>query len=373
MRGLLSLTQLGWCRQGDEAGRRSSGGRDWPNGGMPVTCLTFGIAINRSLFRMRSAHIFSLLCTLSILGVVRISHAERSSLPSEIGYARGEMESPRSAAMGGALRALGNSLDGLNLNPASMAATRVYHIGAVAQIWPQSGRQSYGAAAVDSILNPQRIAGGIAVTTTRQDPDGLDRSSLDMRFGVAVPLSDMVFAGATVKYLTLGQEGYPADALPPSRAASGLSDEAIVRELSVDSGLIIKPIPELALAVMGSNLTDPDTSFMPLMVGGGIGFGVSEFSIEADVNFDLTTFEETTMQVQAGAEALIAGQVALRGGFSYDEAFERQALSAGAGFLADAFSVDAAVRFSVAGPTATAFVLGLRYHLDGAGIVTAPR
>ena len=112
---------------------------------------------------------------------------------------------------------------------------------------------------------------------------------------------------------------------------------------------------------------------MPLMLGGGLGFGTSQFSLEADINFDFTTYEESSMQLQAGTEVLIAGQIPLRGGFVYDQAFDRQAVSAGAGFLSEEFSIDAAVRFSVAGPKATAIVVGLRYHLDGAGIVTAPR
>jgi hypothetical protein len=44
----------------------------------------------------------------------------------------------------------------------------------------------------------------------------------------------------------------------------------------------------------------------------------------------------------------------------------------GAGYLANEFAIDAALRLSVAGPTATAVIVGLRYHLDGAGIVSAP-
>ena len=47
--------------------------------------------------------------------------------------------------MGGALRALGNGVTGLYLNPANMALTRVYHLMALAQIWPESRRQTYGA------------------------------------------------------------------------------------------------------------------------------------------------------------------------------------------------------------------------------------
>lgn len=296
--------------------------------------------------------------------------AEPSALPPEVGYSRGEMESPRSAAMGGALRALGNSLDGLYLNPANMATSRVYHLGAVAQIWTQAQRQSYGGAAVDSLLNPERIAGGIAVTTTDQDPDGIARNGLDMRFALAFPFSDNVFFGASVKYLTLSQDGHPSNALPPTRASAGLRKESIFREISVDAGLTVKPIPELSIAAVGVNLTNPDSALMPLMLGGGIGFGSADFSLEVDVNADFTTYEKTTLSFHGGGEYLIAGMVPLRAGYVYDKAFQRQAVSFGAGFLSPEFAVDASMRISVDGPVATAILLGLKYHLDGAGIVT---
>src|SRR5262245_40553272 len=80
------------------------------------------------------------------------AHAEPSQLDPAVGYNYGEIETGRTAAVGGAQRALTNSTSALFLNPANMAASRVYHIGALAQIWPEARRQSYGFAAVDSIV-----------------------------------------------------------------------------------------------------------------------------------------------------------------------------------------------------------------------------
>jgi hypothetical protein len=329
-------------------------------------CLMF-----RNPVLMRSSFpIFGIVASLVLASTGR-AYADPSPLPPEIGYSRGELESPRSAAMGGALRALGNSVDGLYLNPANMATTRVYHIAGVAQLWPQAGRQSYGGAAVDSALNPQRLAGGLSVTSTDQDPDGLQRSTWDFRLGLALPFSEQVFFGATVKHLDVTQEGNPEGTLPLTRAAGGLANESILRQTSLDVGLTIRPIPELSLAVVGTNVTNPKTALMPTLLGGGIGFGNADFSIEGDVGVDFTTYDESSLQFQGGGEFLIAGQVPLRAGYSYDQAFERQAVSMGAGYLAKEFAVDAALRLTVNGPVATAVVIGLRYHLDGAGIVTA--
>src|ERR1044071_10505709 len=76
--------------------------------------------------------------------------ADPSQLVPEVGCNYGEIESARAAAMGGAMRALGNGVTGVYQNPANIALTRVYHLEALAQIWPQARRQTYGASAVDS-------------------------------------------------------------------------------------------------------------------------------------------------------------------------------------------------------------------------------
>ena len=94
---------------------------------------------------------FSVGATLLVsLTLTSRARADASAIVPEVGYNYGEVETARSAAMGGALRALGNGVTGLYLNPANMALTRVYHLMALAQIWPESRRQTYGAAAVDS-------------------------------------------------------------------------------------------------------------------------------------------------------------------------------------------------------------------------------
>src|SRR4051794_32105113 len=61
-------------------------------------------------------------------------------LPPQVIYNYGENETTRSAAMGGALRALGSGTSAVLLNPAAMLETRVYHSGAVLQFTPETGR-----------------------------------------------------------------------------------------------------------------------------------------------------------------------------------------------------------------------------------------
>src|SRR5262245_20147293 len=83
--------------------------------------------------------------------MARPSAADPSELVPEVGYNYGEIESARATALGGAMRALGNGTTALYMNPAGMPLTRVYHLEGMAAIWPEARRQSYGAAAVDSV------------------------------------------------------------------------------------------------------------------------------------------------------------------------------------------------------------------------------
>ena len=92
-------------------------------------------------------------CLFVALSVAPFAWAEPSERPPEVGYNYSELELPRTAAMGGALRAFSNSLEALQNNPANLAVTRVYHVGGLAQFWTNSNRQSYGASIVDSVVS----------------------------------------------------------------------------------------------------------------------------------------------------------------------------------------------------------------------------
>jgi hypothetical protein len=278
------------------------------------------------------------------------------------------METPRSTAMGGAVRALSNSSDALYLNPANMAVARVYHLSGFAQIWPQARRQSYGAAAVDSVVNKQRIAGGVGAVWNKQDQDGIDRSGFDFRFGLAAPLSDQFFFGGALRYLSLAQNGYPRpDGLRPSAAAGGLENKEILADLTFDAGLTFKLSPEFAVSAVGQNLTDSGHGLLPLMLGGGFGYGSENFSIEADAVNDFSSYDEAQLRAMGGLEVLLGDEFPVRGGYTYVEGEGTHAVSGGLGYLTREFSIDASLRTIVQGPKSLTIVFGFKYHADVAG------
>jgi opacity protein-like surface antigen len=308
---------------------------------------------------------------LFALGAVPgLAHAERSAVLPEIAYNYGEIETPRIAGTGGAQRALSNSVSSLFINPANMVASRVYHLGAFAQIWPEAQRQSYGAVAVDSLSSSTRLAGGLGATYNLEDPEGLDRTWTDLRFALAFPFSDQFFAGAGGRYLMLTQDGYGP--FGPSPASGGLEDEQIVKGFAFDAGVTLKPSKSFAISLVGNNLGPAGHGFQPTSVGGGIGFGTDTVTLEADVVTDFVTWDETTLRAMVGGELLVAGHFALRAGYRYDRGAKAHAPSLGVGYTDKAFSLDLSMRHVFAEQRATAVVFGFVYHLESTGLTPSP-
>lgn len=299
--------------------------------------------------------------------------ADPSVLPSQVIYNYGENEEARSAALGGAARAIGNATSALFLNPADMVETRVYHIQAIAQVTPETGRQVYGGAIVDSVTG--RLAGGVSVLGGFMDKDGLNRSSLDVRIGLAYPVSDKLFFGVTGRYAKVTQAGYGPFGHDP--ISGGLVDPAggrfaFVNAITFDAGLTIKATDNLYVSAVGSNLTYPNNSLVPTFVGGGIGYASGDFSLEADGLADLTSYTKTTGRFMAGGELLAGDHFPIRAGYRFDQGAKMHWASAGLGYIANEFSVEASVRRTLGSPGATMMVFSIAYFLESSGLTRSP-
>lgn len=300
----------------------------------------------------------------------RTARAEASELPPEIGYNYNEIETARTAGAAGAVRAFGNSLSALFTNPANMAAARVYHIGAFAQIWPEAARQSYGAGAVDSIVSSSKVAGGVGATWNFQDGDGVDREWTDIRFALAYPVSDRFQMGLGGRYMWLKENG--AGPLGRSLASAGLPDQNIVQGFSLDAGATLRPSKNFAFALVGNNMTNPDHGFQPTSAGGAFGVAFGDFNGEVDVMVDFTTWDRTTVRPMLGFEALFVDRIGARLGYRYDTGAESHAVAIGAGYIDRSFDVDVGFRRVLVGDIASALVIGFTYHLESTGLTPSP-
>jgi hypothetical protein len=316
--------------------------------------------------------LFSLSTLMLAASSARSARAEPSELPAEIGYNYDEIETARTAGASGAVRAWGNSITALFTNPANMAASRVYHIGAFAQIWPEAMRQSYGAGAVDSVVSSSKVAGGVGATWNFQDNDGgIDREWTDVRVALAYPVSDRFQMGVGGRYMWLKQNG--TGPLGWSLASAGLRDEQIVRGFTLDAGATLRPSQNFALALVGNNITNPDHGFQPTSAGGAIGVAFGDFSGEVDFVVDFTTWDHTTVRPMAALEALFVDHVAARMGYRYDSGAESHSLSLGVGYIDRSFDVDVGLRRVIVGDIATAIVVGFTYHLESTGLTPSPQ
>jgi hypothetical protein len=311
---------------------------------------------------------FAFAALMSLCASLLASHAQADKITAhpEVGYNYNEIETPRITATNGAIHALSNSTEALFNNPANMSASRVYHLSALAQIWPEAGRNSYGLAAVDSVGSSSRLGGGIGATYNTQDTNGINRNWIDIRGAVSYPLSDKFFLGVGVHYLRLKQNG--DGPLGPSLASSGLDGEYIVSGFTFDAAATFKVADALALSIVGMNLNHPGNSFQPTSVGGGVGYGKELFSLEGDVVADFDTWDSTKVRAMGGGEYLAGDHFPLRVGYRYDDGAKSHSLSAGIGYIDTTFAAEIAVRRVVSGDPATAIVFGFSYHLDNGSL-----
>jgi hypothetical protein len=320
--------------------------------------------------------VVALAVALALAASASPAQADPSELPSQFGYNYGETDTPRSGGMAGALNALGGDTTAHYINPANLGLMHLYHIQALTQFTPEAGRHLYGGAIVDST---RRLSGGVSFIGGFQDTDGIDRSHLDMRVTLAFAISHMFHLGLSGRYLSLDQEGFGP--LGESRVSGGLHDaddapegrEALVNNVTFDAGLTLVATDELHIGISGHNLTYPDNGILPTTLGGGIGYKTGDFSIEVDGVADFNSWVEPSPRIMAGGEYLIADRFPARVGYRFDlmngsELPASHQLCAGFGYVDESFSVEASVRRTLVGPSATMIMAGIAVHLESFGV-----
>jgi opacity protein-like surface antigen len=314
-----------------------------------------------------------------------IAWADRSPLDVNVISEYGESETPRSAAMGGALRALGSGSAGIFLNPAAMATARLYHIEALTQYTPETRRWVLGGTIVDSITSKLAGAFSIQGIPLPMDPDGIRRTSLDLRLGLAYPITDRFILGINGRYLKVNQSGTAPSSygFGSSLVSGGLFDPtsgspptgrtALVNTATVDVGLVVKPADTFYIAAVGQNLTYANNGFLPLLVGGGLGYGNDTLAVEVDGLADVSSWgvpgaAKPTARLMAGAEYKVAGIVPLRLGYRFDQGAKLNTLSFGSGYVGSEFAVEVSVKRTISNPGATTVFLGIAYYLESSGL-----
>jgi hypothetical protein len=306
-------------------------------------------------------------CALTCAGAMSpaLASASPSTTSIEQAYELGEVQHPRTIALGGAQQVWGGSTTAVFVNPANLPLYRVYHLEGLAAFSPEARRQSYGGAIVDS--STSRLAGGLGGTWSTMDPDGIRREWTDLRLALAYPLGDRFHVGVTGRYLRALQ-GVSRGALGPSLASDGNPSSPLINMLTFDAGLAIALSEQFRLAVSGRNLTAPGHSFAPLGVAGGLGWSNQIVTAEANSLVDFTTFGGPRARAMAGVELLLGDHFPLRGSYRYDAGMRTHAVGLGAGYVDRRFSVEIGGRRDiVADHPSTMLSVGLRLFIDSGG------
>jgi hypothetical protein len=294
------------------------------------------------------------------------------SISPEQAYDLGEIPSPRATGMGGALNALGVSTAAVYMNPANMPMARVYHLESVAAYEPESQRQTYALAIVDSLLSSTRLAGGLAGAWSTMDPDGLHRTWTDVRGGLGLPIGDHLSLGATLRWLRMEQavSGAPFGA---DQASGGTANGPIFNALTLDAGATVSLGDSFRIAAVGHNLTFPNNPLAPTTAALGVAFTTTSFSIEGDGLLDFTTWASTRARLMIGGELFVADRYAIRAGWRYDSGTRLNTPSLGVGYIDPRWSVELAIRHDIVSEHASTLgVLSVRYFYDPTGATASP-
>jgi hypothetical protein len=304
--------------------------------------------------------------SLATLLGARNACADPMSISPEQAYDLGEVPTARGVGMGGALNALGVSTTALFMNPANMSLARVYHIEGLAAFQPESSRQTYGLAIVDSVLNSSHLAGGLGGTWSTLDPDGIDRSWTDVRGALSLPVASFLSVGAAVRWLRI-QQAVDAGPFGASLASGGTPTGPLFNDFTFDVGATAS-LEGFRLGVVGHNLTNPGTGLAPTTAAAGLGYSNDKFSLEADGMLDFTTYASTRGRVMLGGEVFLAERYALRAGWRYDTGTKLNTPSIGLGYIDPKWSVEIAVNHDIIDEHASTLIaISLRYFYDPTG------
>jgi hypothetical protein len=311
----------------------------------------------------------ALLVGLLVAMIPSVAHAGPATTSIEQGYDLGEIQAPRAIGMGGALNALGSSTEALYLNPANLAATRVYHFELIGSYGLEAQQYSLGGAVVDS--SSSRLAGGFAGAGSCQDcidSAGIHRNVTDLRLGVAYPFGTLLSIGGTARYIHVDQS-VSTGPFGSNLVSDGTPNSAILSTFTFDLGLTLTPIPQLHFGVVGHNLTDPGNGLAPTTLAGGVGYDGGLFAVEADMLGDFTTYGHPEARAMVGGELFVGQHVPLRIGYRYDDGTRTDSVFAGVGYITKQWAVElSGGRDVYATHPSTLFGLGLRYFYDSSGL-----
>jgi hypothetical protein len=203
------------------------------------------------------------------------------------------------------------------------------------------------------------IAGGLYYNYhLPEPPGGLGGRGHEAGLALSLPLGSRATFGGTVKYFNLSGEDAPA---------------AHTGGVTFDLGTTVTLLPQLSVAVVGTNLRDLDNS----NAAQGIGYGIAVIPV-ADLVFAADGWTRFTpdnhtgrkgTSVMVGGDLTVAGKFDVRLGGGYDAVTANGYASTGVSAVSDIGAVDVGIRQDIlvheGSQRATIVAISLRLFIPG--------
>jgi hypothetical protein len=270
---------------------------------------------------------------------------------------------PRAVSLGGTLRASPSGTSGIYLNPAVIAMTSIYHIGAMYQYTGGEEMHSGGAEVVDSVTTI--VAAGLSFNYSRINLERMDHEVYDARIALAGNAGDVFYFGATGRYLHLKQNLASNKWGPGGRPALPSSGSRQVDGFTFDVGTALKLGQLVTLGLVGYNLTNTESVYAPIELGTGLSVHLLKMLLlEGNVVIDFTSHSDVNTELKFGTELFIAGSFGIRAGYDYDIYYDLHSITAGLGYVHPKFSIDFGFMREVVEDGRMIIAFGVKYFIN---------
>lgn len=264
-----------------------------------------------------------------------------AAAPAQAGTGLRDVMHARNYAMGGAYRAHGLGAEAIAGNPAALPLYRRYQLE-LTGAWDAQTKFGFGSLAIADSATSE-IAAGVSYDYVSLGR-GEERRTVHLNtLALAVPLGGSFFLGASGRHV-----------LMPGRANA----------VTMDAGLLIRPVPSLAIAASGHNLIDihnPDvTRYFQL----GSAFLGNLFTAAFDVRADFQDEEAPQLSYGAGLEYVTGNAFPVRGGYSYSAVTRTHFLSGGLGLITEGGGMDLAYRHELGGAGSRMLALTIKVQVQ---------
>jgi len=271
------------------------------------------------------------------------------------------INTPRSLAMGGSLRAAATNASAIFLNPAGIGLLQSYVVTAFYDFHVRKNGHVAHSSVVDSVAS-KWIKAGLYYNLMIMRPDVYDRNQQkkltlkedghEVGLTFALPLGERFSLGATVKY-----QFYKASIEIPDPDGDGNTDHVVDRisNIGVDLGMVLKIAEGFSAGVTAMNVVPQKSIHAPITMGMGLAYGYKTYFLAAfDVVLDFSSRgKKVVPSLFGGLEVFLGGKYAIRAGTMYEGLTQATSVTGGFGYINPKAGVDIFVAQQVAGGVET--------------------